>query len=316
MKRWRTDGAAGRWLIAAALVLPFLCGRPSAGGEPKAPDAPTFSRAAFERIGDHVRNEVTAGKIPGAVMLIQQHGKPVDLESFGVRDPATSQPMTPDTIFQIYSMSKAITSVAAMMLVDDGKLALDDAVSKYIHAFADAKVGVDPSDEAGQASAQAGAAEAPDHDQGSAAAYLGHHLRLLRRNRRAETLCQSLAVCRRFRQCRVRRPDRGAAARRPARRALELQPFDRRARPCRRGGLGADAVSIREAAAVRSARHVRDHLPSGGSKRSGRASPSRFPPIVSGSPASAIQPCRGGGNPAVRDWSRRPATTPASCRCC
>ena len=58
--------------------------------------------------------------------------------------------MTPDTIFQIYSMSKAVTSVAAMMLVDDGKLALDDPVSKYIHAFADAKVGVDPSDEAGK----------------------------------------------------------------------------------------------------------------------------------------------------------------------
>ena len=47
-------------------------------------------------------------------------------------------------------MSKAVTSVAAMMLVDDGKLALDDPVSKYIHAFADAKVGVDLSDEAGQ----------------------------------------------------------------------------------------------------------------------------------------------------------------------
>ncbi len=149
MKRWRTDGAARRWLIAAALVLPFLCGRPALA-EPKAPDAPTFSRAAFERIGDYVRNEVTTGKIPGAVMLIQQHGKPVYLESFGVREPGASQPMTPDTIFQIYSMSKAITSVAAMMLVDDGKLALDDPVSKYIHAFADTKVGVDPSDEAGK----------------------------------------------------------------------------------------------------------------------------------------------------------------------
>src|SRR5260370_17692482 len=58
--------------------------------------------------------------------------------------------MTPDTIFQIYSMSKAVTYVAAMMLIDDGKLALDDPLSKYIHAFADAKVGVDLSDEAGQ----------------------------------------------------------------------------------------------------------------------------------------------------------------------
>jgi CubicO group peptidase (beta-lactamase class C family) len=112
--------------------------------------AATFSRAALDRFGDYIRNEVATGKVPGAVLLIQQHGKQVYLESFGVRDPETGQPMTADTIFQIYSMSKAVTSVAAMMLVDDGKLALDEPVSKYIHAFADAKVGVDLSDEAGQ----------------------------------------------------------------------------------------------------------------------------------------------------------------------
>ena len=133
MKRWRTDGAAGRCLVAAAFALLVLGGRPhEAGAAPRAPDAPTFSRAALERFGKDVRNEVATGKIPGAVLLIQQHGKPVYLESFGVRDPASSQPMTADTIFQIYSMSKAVTSVAAMMLVDDGKLALDDPVSKSV----------------------------------------------------------------------------------------------------------------------------------------------------------------------------------------
>src|SRR5437762_2794314 len=151
MKRWRTNGAAGRCLVAAGLVVLLVAGRPhQARAESKAPEAPTFSRAALDQIGDYVRNEVTTGKIPGAVLLIQQHGKPVCLESFGVRDIATKLPMTPDTIFQIYSMSKAVTSVAAMMLVDDGKLSLDDPVSKYIPAFADAKVGVDLSDEAGQ----------------------------------------------------------------------------------------------------------------------------------------------------------------------
>jgi CubicO group peptidase (beta-lactamase class C family) len=151
MKRWRTDGAAGRGLVAAGLTLLVLGGSPhEVRAGPKAPEAPTFSRAALDRIGDYVRSEVATGKIPGAVLLIQQHGKPVYLESFGVRDPASSQPMTPDTIFQIYSMSKAVTSVAAMMLVDDGRLSLDDPVSKYIHAFADAKVGVDLSDEAGK----------------------------------------------------------------------------------------------------------------------------------------------------------------------
>ena len=132
-------------------MLPFIGGLPHhAQAGQKAADAPTFSRAALERMGDYVRNEVTTGKIPGGVLLIQQHGKQVYLESFGVRDPGSTQPMTADTIFQIYSMSKAVTSVAAMMLVDDGKLSLDDPVSKYIHSFADAKVGVDPSDEAGK----------------------------------------------------------------------------------------------------------------------------------------------------------------------
>ena len=128
----------------------FLGSSPHALGSEKTRDAPTFSRAALDRIGDYVRNEISTGKIPGAVLLIQQHGKLVDLECFGVRDPATQQPMTADAIFQIYSMSKAITSTAAMMLVDDGKLSLDDPVSKYIHSFADAKVGVDLSDEAGK----------------------------------------------------------------------------------------------------------------------------------------------------------------------
>ena len=71
MKRWRTDGAAGRLLIAAALALSVLGGSPQqALAEPSVAHAPTFSRAALERIGDYVRNEVTTGKIPGAVLLI------------------------------------------------------------------------------------------------------------------------------------------------------------------------------------------------------------------------------------------------------
>src|SRR5712664_3136966 len=101
MKRWRTNGAAGRCLVVAALAILLAAGwLHEVRAEPNAPNAPTFSRAALEQIGDYVRNEVTTGKVPGAVLLIQQHGKPVYLQSFGVRDPATGQPMTPDTIFQ------------------------------------------------------------------------------------------------------------------------------------------------------------------------------------------------------------------------
>jgi CubicO group peptidase (beta-lactamase class C family) len=151
MKRWRTDDFARRCLVAAAFAVLLVGGWPhQARAESASSVARTISRAGLDRISDYVRNEVATEKIAGAILLIQQHGKPVYFESFGVRDSATKLPMTPDTIFQIYSMSKAVTSVAAMMLVDDGKLSLDDPVSKYISAFSDAKVGVDLSDEAGQ----------------------------------------------------------------------------------------------------------------------------------------------------------------------
>jgi CubicO group peptidase (beta-lactamase class C family) len=151
MKPWRTDSFAQRGLVAAAVAAALVTGGVQVVcAQSHAPSAPTFSRAALDRIGDTVRNEVATGKIPGAILLIQQHGKPVHFECFGARNVATGEPMTPDTLFQIYSMSKAVTSVAAMMLVDDGTLSLDDPVSKYIHSFADAKVGVDLSDEAGK----------------------------------------------------------------------------------------------------------------------------------------------------------------------
>jgi CubicO group peptidase (beta-lactamase class C family) len=143
----------GRFSIAFAVVTVLFAAAVvpvAVRAESAAPQAPTFSRASLDRLGDLIRREIAADKIPGGVLLIQQHGKPVYLESFGVRDPATQAPMTPDTIFQVYSMTKAVTSVAAMMLVDEGKLSIDDPVSKYIPAFADIKVGVDDSDEAGQ----------------------------------------------------------------------------------------------------------------------------------------------------------------------
>jgi CubicO group peptidase (beta-lactamase class C family) len=86
-------------------------------------------------------NEVATGKLPGAVILVQQHGRPLYLKSFGVQDVRTGTPMSPDTIFAIHSMTKPITCLAAMMLVDEGKLALNDPLSKYIPSFAKVKVG-------------------------------------------------------------------------------------------------------------------------------------------------------------------------------
>jgi CubicO group peptidase (beta-lactamase class C family) len=154
MKRWRTDGFASRSAAAAALALlvaAIAVGRPGAGrAESPLAASSSFSPEKLERVSDYFRNEIAVGKIPGAVVLIQQHGHPVYFESFGVRDVESRRPMTADTIFRLYSMSKAITSVAAMMLVEDGKLSLDDAVAKYIPAFAEVKVGVEKPDESGK----------------------------------------------------------------------------------------------------------------------------------------------------------------------
>ena len=101
------------------------------------------SAAGLARLSVFFENEVATGKLAGAVLLIQQRGSPVYLQSFGVRDVATMKPMTADTLFALNSMTKPITSVAAMMLIDEGRLALTDPVSRYIPAFAAVKVGVE-----------------------------------------------------------------------------------------------------------------------------------------------------------------------------
>jgi CubicO group peptidase (beta-lactamase class C family) len=139
MKPWKTEAVLRRFAVAAALAC--LAGFAAAEAPPTG--ARSFSAAGLAQVSDYIRNEVATGKIPGAILLIQQHGKPVYSENFGVRDIATELSMSADTIFRLYSMSKAVTSVAAMMLVEEGKLALSDPISKYIPAFADVKVGVE-----------------------------------------------------------------------------------------------------------------------------------------------------------------------------
>ncbi|AWO92545.2 MULTISPECIES: serine hydrolase domain-containing protein [Bradyrhizobium] len=138
----------GRRALIAALVV--LVGVVSARAGYEGRPAHSLSPEGLAKVSDYIRNEVATGKIPGAILLLQQHGKPVYYENFGVRDVATEISMSADTIFRLYSMSKPITSVMAMMLVEEGKLALDDPVSKYIPAFAGMKVGVEKRAEDGK----------------------------------------------------------------------------------------------------------------------------------------------------------------------
>jgi CubicO group peptidase (beta-lactamase class C family) len=111
-------------------------------GTSRAADAPAPSPDGLDRITEFFNNEVASGKLPGAVVLIQQRGKPVYLKCFGVQDVATKAPMTSDTIFALHSMTKPITSLAAMMLIEAGKMSLTDPASKFIPGFSDAAVAV------------------------------------------------------------------------------------------------------------------------------------------------------------------------------
>ncbi len=100
-------------------------------------------------IDDFINGEIDGGRIPGAIVLVQRHGKPLYLKAFGKQDVKAGTPMTLDAIFPIHSVTKTITSVAALMLVDRGRIALDDPVSKYIPSFAGMKVGVEGKDGSG-----------------------------------------------------------------------------------------------------------------------------------------------------------------------
>ena len=131
-------------VVVAAVMLPAAA---SAFGPPPAAE---LSVEKLQGIDDFLNVEIASGRIPGAIVLIQRRGQPVYFKTFGKRDVATGVPMTTDTIFPIHSVTKTITSVAAMMLVDRGEIALADPVSKYIPSFAGIKVGVERKDEAGK----------------------------------------------------------------------------------------------------------------------------------------------------------------------
>ena len=138
--------SARRIALIAALVAYCANGSGTAG----AADAPAPAPEKLQLMTEFFHDEVATGKLPGAVILVQQHGRLVYLKCFGVRDVTTKRPMTPDTIFALHSMTKPITSLAAMMLIDAGELALDDPVSKYIPAFANMQVGLEMTDAQGQ----------------------------------------------------------------------------------------------------------------------------------------------------------------------
>jgi len=118
---------------------------PAAAGQglPAGPPAQLgFSPARLARIDTLFRSYVDQGRLAGAVAVVVRHGKVAWSGAFGMADREAARPMTPDALFRIASQSKAITSVAAMILVEEGRLRLNEPVSKYLPGFADARVAV------------------------------------------------------------------------------------------------------------------------------------------------------------------------------
>jgi CubicO group peptidase (beta-lactamase class C family) len=146
------QSARMRGHVLAIVVAAFTIHSASAGTSLLTAPADTggFSVDGLKRVGAMLDQEVGEGHLAGAIMLIQRHGKPVYYEGFGVRDPHSMAPMTADTIFRLYSMTKPITSAAAMILVQDGKLALNDPIAKYIPGFADPRVATERRDADGK----------------------------------------------------------------------------------------------------------------------------------------------------------------------
>jgi CubicO group peptidase (beta-lactamase class C family) len=114
-----------------------------------AKDIQGFSSDRLQAFGDHMRAEVKGGRLPGIVIVVARNGKVAYSEVIGVQDPKTGAPMRADSIFRIYSMTKPFVSVAAMMLVEEGRLQLGDPVSKYLPELKDLKVGIEKADAAG-----------------------------------------------------------------------------------------------------------------------------------------------------------------------
>jgi CubicO group peptidase (beta-lactamase class C family) len=137
--------------LAVAVVAAFLSANAASAQDLSRtkPEDLGFSSDRLDRITEIFREDAAHGNAPGFVLLIARHGKLAYFEAIGTINPATNAPMTGDAIFRIYSMTKPITQVAAMMLYEEGRITLDEPIAKYLPQFKDVKVGIEKADPAG-----------------------------------------------------------------------------------------------------------------------------------------------------------------------
>jgi CubicO group peptidase (beta-lactamase class C family) len=132
------------WAIVAAFALA------ACAAVQQAPQGAGVSKERLDALTARMRSDAQQGRIPGAVMVVARNGHTAYYEAVGTLDPKSGAPMPKDAIFRIYSMSKPIVTVAAMMLVEEGKLQIGDPVSRYLPELKGMKVGVEKTDASGK----------------------------------------------------------------------------------------------------------------------------------------------------------------------
>jgi CubicO group peptidase (beta-lactamase class C family) len=136
-----------RQLRQATTTLLFACSTFAAASlgaaTPTAqPEAAGLSSQRLERVGELVQRHLDAGSFSGAVTLVARNGRIVHHEAQGVMDLETKKPMAEDAIFRIMSMTKPVIGVATMMMIEEGKVRLQDPISKFIPEWANMTVGI------------------------------------------------------------------------------------------------------------------------------------------------------------------------------
>ncbi|MFC9841936.1 serine hydrolase domain-containing protein [Streptomyces sp. NPDC127595] len=100
---------------------------------------------ALARLDQHFAHLVDDGRLPGYLVSVSRHGRVAHLTTYGCRDREAGLPVETDTLWRMYSMTKPVTSVGALMLLEEGRLRLDDPVADFLPSFADPQVYVDGS---------------------------------------------------------------------------------------------------------------------------------------------------------------------------
>lgn len=137
------------FVIFATTALVFLVNTPA--GAQAVPSAPPeevgLSSDRLRRIDDYVQRHLEASHFAGAVTVVARRGRVAHFKAYGWQDIETETPMAEDSIFRIYSMSKPITSIAVMMLFEEGRFLLNDPVSKFLPDFKGLEVGIEEANE-------------------------------------------------------------------------------------------------------------------------------------------------------------------------